>query len=84
MKPVVISARTGCFIPTLIVLNLFFGWMFFPPLQWVIIGVVLTVVFVAYYFILAKKMVKAYSKRKNVIDIEGRVMERNNRQNEIS
>jgi len=75
MKSVVFFSRTGCLLPLLIFLNLFLGWIVFKPLPWLFIEAVLILIFMINSFILARKIASSFSKRNNVIDAEGEVIE---------
>lgn len=65
----------GCLLPFLIFLNLFLGWIFFKPLPWLLIEAVLILIFMINSFILARKIPSSFSKRNDVIDTEGEVIE---------
>ncbi len=79
MKSTVFFAQSGCFLPFLIILNLFFGLTFFKPLIWLTIGIILTLLFFANSFLLAKKITSFSSKKTSkVIDVKGEVIKENN------
>ncbi len=71
MRSIVILNQTGCLLPLLIILNLFFGWMIFKPLIWLTVGLILTIFFLLNY-VLASRKTFSYPKHKNVIDVEGK------------
>ncbi len=79
MKSLVFFAKTGCFLPLLIILNIFFGLIFFKPFIWLSIGIILGLLFFANFFLLAKK-ITSFSSKKNsqVIDVDGEVLKENN------
>lgn len=67
---------SGCFIPLLIILNLFFGKLFFSTEQWLAIGGVLLLALLLTSYINLRKFssVKQRNKHSNVIDVEGKVV----------
>jgi|GEM_PF-712587 len=74
----VLLNQTGCFLPFLIILNLFFGWMFFKPLAWLIIEAALVVLFLLTSWFFVKKIssgMEVSPKRKGSIDIEAQVLD---------
>lgn len=76
MKSVVFFSRTGCFLPLLIILNLFFGWMVFKPLEWLAVGGVLVLLFILNSMVVARSVFSHDSFRNSaVIDVEGQVLE---------
>ncbi|MDD5027764.1 MAG: hypothetical protein PHV58_04695 [Candidatus Omnitrophica bacterium] len=67
---------SGCLLPLLIVLNLFFGQFFFKTGQWLAIeGILILLLLFHSYF--AARRVKSSQRNnpKNVIDVEGKVIE---------
>jgi len=69
--------RGGCFLPLLVIFNFFFGWIFFGFRAWVIMGILLIVVSLAYSYILSRKIVSEsdrQARRKDAIDVEGKVL----------
>ncbi len=68
-------SQTGCLLPSLILLNLFFGWMFFQPLAWLSLEGVLILLFIINFFILARRISSLPGKPNNVIDVKGEVVE---------
>jgi uncharacterized membrane protein len=75
MKPIVFFSRTGCLLPLLIILNLFFGWIFFKPLEWLAVGLILVLLFMLSSIILTRKIFSVSSKDKRIIDVEGEVLD---------
>jgi glucan phosphoethanolaminetransferase (alkaline phosphatase superfamily) len=69
------ASQAGCLLPFFIVFNLLFGWMFFKPLPWLLIEVILILSFILTVRIAMSKVFSPPSKRDNVIDIEGQVVE---------
>lgn len=67
--------QTGCLLPFLIVFNLFFGWMFFRPLPWLLIEVVLVLLFILNVRMMIRKIFSSTAEHGNVIDTEGEVVE---------
>lgn len=69
-------SQTGCLLPFLILLNLLFGWMFFKPLIWVLVGGALGLLFIFNARVMMRKIFSSSApKYDNVIDIEGEVIE---------
>ena len=80
MKSTVFFVKSGCLLPQLIILNLFFGWLFLPVLLWLAVGVILIVLFVVNSFLLARKITSGTpSKQKDVIDVQGQVVDEKDR-----
>ena len=72
----VFSNRTGCLLPSLIVLNLLFGWIFLKPLYWFLAGAVLLSIYIINGYIITRKIISASSgKHHNAIDVEASVIE---------
>lgn len=74
MKSVTVISQSGCFLPLLIALNLFFGWVFFKPLIWVGIGLILILLFLLNSIIINRR-IKSSFKRKDFIDVEGKILD---------
>lgn len=74
MKSVLILSQSGCFLPLLIILNLFFGWMFLKPGLWLLIEAGLVILFIINALILMKNLSRMTKKGKGVVDIEGKVL----------
>jgi len=71
------SAGSGCLLPTLIFLNLIFGWMIFKPVWlWLCVGIILVFIFIlrASLFLKAFSSVKE-KKRNDVVDIQAVVLD---------
>ncbi len=69
--------RGGCFLPFLIIFNLFFGWLFLGVRAWLVIGLGLSLVFVIYSYLLSRRIssgIKNPAVKGNVIDVEGEVL----------
>jgi len=73
MRSVIFFSQTGCLLPCLIILNLFFGRIFFNAIHWLFIELVLVLLFMLNSAILTKKITSFFRKHNNVIDVEGRV-----------
>ncbi len=71
----ILISQIGCLLPLLIILNLFFGLMFFSPVIWLTVGIVLVFLFLANSYLAARKLKKTYLKKRRVIDIEASVVE---------
>lgn len=66
----------GCLLPSLIVLNLFFGRIFFSVKHWLIIEGVLILLFMLSAYIFTRRFFSdSTPKRRNVVDIEGEVVQ---------
>jgi hypothetical protein len=67
---------SGCLIPLLIILNLFFGRLFFSASQWLAIeGLLLVLLLFGSYINLRRfSSSNRRDKKSNVIDIEGKVV----------
>lgn len=75
-KSLFFVSQTGCLLPFLILANLLLGWIFFNLLTWVLIGGVLILLFILNAHIMMRKVFSSlFSKRDNIIDIEGEVVE---------
>jgi hypothetical protein len=68
--------NNGCLLPFLIILNLFFGRLFFSFRVWAAIEGILLVLFVISSYIFSQRIIKSMRSkgRGNVIDIEGEVI----------
>ena len=75
MKSIVFFSRAGCILPLLTILNLFFGWLIFKPRHWLFIEVTLLLLFMLNTYIFTRKVISTSSKRDNVIDVKGEVVE---------
>lgn len=74
-KAFLFVGSTGCLLPLFIILNLFFGWIFFSLSQWAILEAVLILIFSIKSSILAKKISSLSSGKNDSIDVEGRVVD---------
>jgi uncharacterized membrane protein len=73
MGLVFFAGQAGCLLPILILLNLFFGWLFFKPLTWLMVEVGLILLFILSSFFFIRKVAN-FSRRDNqVIDVEAKV-----------
>ena len=75
MNSIFFISQTGCFLPFLILFNLFLGWLFFKPLTWLAIEGFLIILFLFNSYILARRISVASRKNRKVIDIEGEIVE---------
>jgi len=78
LKSFIFFSQTGCLLPILIIFNLFFGLIFFRPVLWLSIEVILILLFMLNSFILTRKIISS-NKRKDAIDVEGEVIEERKR-----
>jgi uncharacterized membrane protein len=74
MKSAVFFSRVGCILPLLIILNLFFGWLVFKPLEWLAVGVALILLFLLNSAIAARRILSGAHKDSRIIDVEGKVI----------
>jgi len=67
---------SGCFIPLLVILNLFFGRLFFSTSQWLAIeGILLLALLLTSYISLRRfSYTSQRNKQNNAIDVEGKVI----------
>jgi hypothetical protein len=66
----------GCLLPLLIILNLFFGRIFFSLKLWLAIEGVLIALFIINSYIFTRQFFSvAKPVRKNVVDVQGEVVE---------
>ncbi|MFH0738739.1 MAG: hypothetical protein V2A59_02630 [Candidatus Omnitrophota bacterium] len=75
MKATVILANTGCLLPLLIILNLFFGWIFLEARYWLLLEAVLVLAFILSSYIIARRLLRSPKHKRNdgVIDVEGKL-----------
>ena len=71
----VFISQSGCLLPLLIMLNLFFGLFIFKPLTWLLVGIVLALLLMLNSYAASRRSFAAPRKRGNVIDVEGEVVE---------
>ncbi len=70
-----IIAYSGCLLPLLIVLNLFFGRVFFNTTQWLAIEGILVLLLMLNSYISARRAFSVRrGKHNDAIDVEGKVM----------
>ncbi len=77
LRSFVFFSRTGCLLPLLIICNLFFGWIFLKPKEWLIIETILLLLFMINGYVMTRKIISSASvrkKRSGVIDVEGEVV----------
>ena len=71
-----IIGYNGCLLPSLIVLNLFFGRLFFRPAAWLAIeGILLLLLLLNSYITIRRIQSTQRNNPKNVIDVEGKVVD---------
>lgn len=63
---------TGCLLPVLLCVNLFFGWLILPVLLWLFLELVLLFGLFASSFAIAARIRKLTREHKEVIDVEAR------------
>lgn len=68
-------ASSGCFLPFLIILNLFFGRIFLDTRSWLAFEGILLLLFVVNSYFSSRKIISQTQKQSNVIDIEGEVVD---------
>jgi uncharacterized membrane protein len=73
MKSFVVINQLGCLLPFLLIFNLFFGWLFFRPIVWLLIGLILILLFILNSLFITKK-VSTTSYKKDVVDVEAEVL----------
>ncbi|MBU2540372.1 MAG: hypothetical protein KJ593_00560 [Candidatus Omnitrophica bacterium] len=77
IKPFVILGKIAMLLPTLIVLNLFFGWVFFGFYYWLLIEIALIFLLMFTFVLFGKGLYTNFFKHtqntfdKDVIDVEG-------------
>lgn len=75
IKSFVFFSRTGCLLPLLIILNLLSGWIFLRPIYWLLTEVILILLFIVNSYIISRKIISTSSRRNDIIDVEGKVVE---------
>ena len=68
---------SGCFIPLLVILNLFFGRLFFSAKQWLAIEGILLLLLLFTSYISLRRFTRPRQRnngKNNVIDVEGKVV----------
>lgn len=67
--------NSGCLLPFLIILNLFFGRLFFSFRTWLAVGGVLIILFLVNSYIFSRRIINSVRRKDNVIDVEGEVIQ---------
>lgn len=75
LRSFIFFSGSGCLLPALIIFNLSLGWIFLKPKLWLISEAILILLFIINSFIIMRKIISSSSKRDNVIDVEGRIIE---------
>lgn len=78
LKRIISLSRFSAILPTLIILNLLFGWIFFGFLNWLFIGLTLITLFMINIALFAKSFKVNLGKRnsdEDIIDIKGNTVE---------
>jgi len=76
VNSVVFLSRAGCFLPLLILFNLFFGWIFLKPLHWLMLGAALILLFITSGYIGMRKILRDSSQKPgDAIDVKGEVLD---------
>ncbi|PIP20971.1 MAG: hypothetical protein COX40_01890 [Candidatus Omnitrophica bacterium CG23_combo_of_CG06-09_8_20_14_all_40_11] len=76
LRSFVFFSGSGCLLPALIIFNFFFGWVFLRPLYWLIAEAALILFFIINTHIITRKIFStSSSKRDDAIDVEGKVIE---------
>ncbi|MBN1913591.1 MAG: hypothetical protein JW788_04245 [Candidatus Omnitrophica bacterium] len=73
-KATLFFIKAGCFLPFLMILNLFFGWLFFPVFYWFIAELALIFLFIISMYFLKRIIFTSTQERNGVIDTEGKVV----------
>lgn len=77
--PTIFFGRISALLPTLIILNLFFGWFLFGFFNWLLIGITLVFIFLITISVFAKSFkINLSGQRPNdedTIDIQGRTLD---------
>jgi len=60
----------------MIILNLFFGLIFFKPALWLLVGAILVLLFMVNSYIMVRRVISPSSKKSRIIDIEAKVIEK--------
>ena len=79
----VFFSGSGCLLPSLIIFNLLFGWIFLKPKPWLLTEAILILFFIINSFIITRKIISISSKRDDVIDVKGEVVEDRHKRKEI-
>lgn len=66
---------SGCLLPLLIILNLFFGRLFFTTTQWLAVAGILLLLLLLNSYISVRRAFSALRRKdRDAIDVEGKVM----------
>ena len=75
MKSVVLFGNIGCFLPFLIIFNLFFGWIFLRPAIWLGLEAVLLLILLLSLHIFSKSIRSSMrADSGHIIDVEAEVL----------
>jgi uncharacterized membrane protein len=75
LRSFVFFSGSGCLLPSLIIFNLLFGWIFLKPKPWLIIEAILLLLFIINGYNIRRKIISTSSKRDDIIDVKGEVVE---------
>ena len=75
LRSFVFFSSSGCLLPSLLIFNLLFGWIFLRPKPWLIIEAILLLPFIINGYIITRKIISTSSKGDDVIDVKGEVVE---------
>jgi len=62
LRSFVFFSGSGCLLPSLIIFNLLFGWIFLKPKLWLITEAILVLFFIINGFIITRKIFSVFSK----------------------
>ncbi len=74
-RSMVFLSGAGCLLPSLVISNLFFGWIFLRPKVWLLVEVALVVALWIYSHLLRRKISRLQQKRDKVIDTDAEIIE---------
>ncbi len=66
--------NSGCWLPFLVIVNLFFGRLFFSFRTWLTVEGILVILFLINSYIFSRRIINSVKRRDNVIDVEGEVI----------
>ena len=70
------TGQSGCLLPLLIILNLFFGRLFFPSTAiWLGVEGLLLLLFILKMRLFARKISSQFKRGGRIVDVEGEVLE---------
>lgn len=76
LRSFVFFSGSGCLLPSLIIFNLLFGWIFLRPKEWLIIEAILLLLFIINGYNIRRKIFSGSSKKHDdAIDVKGEVVE---------